>query len=285
MASETVHDADAAIAATLQRGILAEARAAVVMQPTFLIDELGEDEPTLAKKYPKSPTLSDASDLSDGTAEGNTQIQPTSVTATAAGVGIAADVTRQSAKGSILDVAAAITILSRAIVNKFEADAAAMIAAFSTVTGSSGVDLSIGNWITALFNVENANEDQNVVSVLHPVQIQDLRTAVTSAGGAVFGNPNESGVTGLLGSAQSKGFKGSFLGVPIYGSTEVDTAGGDRDGAMYAAQRALVWLWRWRLMVETDPQIKLPGMSVALTCAYGLGELFDGAGTTISTDA
>lgn len=285
MANEITHDSDAALTAALNRAILEEARAAMVIQPTCLIDDIGA-EATLAKKYTKSPTVADAGALTDGTAASNTGINPTSVTVTAAGVVLVGTVTDLSSKGSLLNVAEALKIFGRAVVNKWEADAATLIGAFTTVTGSSGVDLTIGNWITALFNVELANEDANVVSVLHPIQLSDLRGAVSSAGGALFGNPGAD-VTSLMQSVQSKGDKGSFLGVPIKVSTEVNTAnsGADRAGAMYSQQRALVWLWKWRLMTEIDRDIKMVADEIAVSCAYGTGELFDGAGTTITTDA
>lgn len=284
MANEIVRDADATYT-ELERRILLEARARVVAYPFCMIDSI-EDVPTLAKQYAKHPVTTDAAAITDGTAMSNTGINPTSITGTAAAVGRTSDVTDQSATGSLLDVAESAGNFARALTNKMEVDITALYASFSTVVGTSGAAITIGNWQTATHKLELADEDNNIVSVIHPVQGNDLRGAVVAASGGVFSNPQEF-KGGLIADVNMGAVKGSLLGVPISFSTTVPTAnaGADRAGGMFSAGRALIFLWKWAPRVETLRAPKLPGTTVAVTACYAVFEVFDAAGVALITKA
>lgn len=283
MANEITRDSDATYT-ELERAMIVEARARVVCLPTCRIDTSIVSLPTLAKQYSKHPTTTDAGGITDGTALTNTGINPTSVTLTAAGVGLVGDVTDQSALGSVLDVNEAAQNFARALTNKIEVDIAGLYDGFSTSVGTSGSDLTVGQFQTAIYNLEVANEDENVVCVLHPIQAFDLRSAIVSASGAIYGNPQE--FMGGFTNMQQRALKGFLFGVPIFTTSNAESlnTNADRGGAMYAAGRALGFLWKWTPRVEFDRNIKLPGTSVAVTAAYGVGELVDGAGVAIITD-
>lgn len=284
MANEVVRDSDATFT-ELERRIVLEARARVVAYPLCTMDSV-EGSPTLAKLFSKFPVTADASAITDGTSLSNTGINNTSVTGTCAGVGLVTDVTDQSATGSLLDVAAVATNFGRALTNKMEVDITALYASFSTVVGTSGADLTLGNWQTAIYNLELNNEDNQIVSVVHPIQAFDARSGITAAGGSVYSNPQEFG-GGLVAGVNQGAMKGSLFGVPVFISSTVPTAnsGADRAGGMFAAQRALVFLWKWGPRIETLRAPKLPGTTVALTACYTVFELVDLAGVALVTDA
>lgn len=284
MANEVVRDSDATYT-ELERRILLEARARVVAYPLCMLDSV-EGSPTLVKQYAKFPVTADAGAITDGTALSNTGINPTSVTGTTAGVGIVTDVTDQSATGSLLDVAAVGVNFARSLTNKMEVDITALYASFSTVVGTSGADISIGNWQTSIYNLELANEDNEMVSVVHPIQAFDLRAAITAAGGGFYSNPQEF-QGGLVANVNQGANKGSLFGVPVFISSTVPTAnaGADRAGGMFSRSRALMFLWKWAPRIETLRAPKLPGTTVALTACYTVFELFDAAGVALVTDA
>ena len=282
MANEVTRNANAT-ADELERSMILEARARVVALPTCRIDSL-EGIPTLVKKYPKHPSTSDPSAYTEATGMSNTGITPTSVSITAAGVGLTTDVTDESATGSVLDVDEAAMNFGRALANKIEADIVDLYDGFSTSVGTSGSDLTVGQYLSALYELENANEDNNLVCVLHPIQAHDLRAAIVAASGAIYGNPGE--FSGGLTNAQQQALKGVLFGVPVFTSTNCDSlnTNADRGGGMYSAGRALGFVWKWRPRVEMDRTIKMPGTSIAVSACYGVAELVDGAGVSIVTD-
>ena len=101
---------------------------------------------------------------------------------------------------------------------------------FSATAGTSGVDLSVDDFFSALFTLEQANVQTPYVSVLHPVQVTDLQNSIRAEGGAL----QYIAATQEMLTAKGQGFAGSFLGVDIFKSSKVPTAnaGADRAGAM-----------------------------------------------------
>lgn len=282
MANEVTRDAQATYT-ELERQMIIEARARTVAYPTCRIDNV-MGMPTLAKTYSKHPTTSDAAAISDGTAMSNTGVDATAVTITAAAVGLTSDVTDQSAMGSLLDVDEVAANFGRALANKIETDIVGLYDGFSSTAGASGSDITLANVQSAIYTLELANEDENLVMVLHPIQAYDLRAAILAATGTVYGNSAEFG--GGLTSAQQQALKGTLFGVPVFTSSNCESlnTNADRGGAMYAAQRAIGFLWKWAPRVETLRAPKLPGETVAVTSCYGVAELVDGAGVALITD-
>ena len=283
MASEVTHDADAAIAATLQMALEDEARVGLVvpkfMRPYPIVG------PTLAVKIGIHPVTADAGTLSDGTALSNTAINPTSVTITAGGVGLATDVTDFSSTGSLLDVQAAADNFTRATVNKIDVDAAALLDNFSSTVGTSGADLTVANLLSAYYTLMNAKEMKNPVFVLHPVQYSDVQSEIVASSAPVFSTDViQEGFLKLL--PGDPNYRGTFLGIPVFTDTNVPAANGsaDRGGALFAAFRALGIGWKWSLKAETLRNVKMVATSLAISACYGVAEIHDGAGVSIITD-
>ena len=101
---------------------------------------------------------------------------------------------------------------------------------FTATAGTTGVDLSVDDFFSALFTLEQASVRTPYVSVLHPVQVTDLQNSIRAEGGAL----QYIAATQEMLAAKGKGFAGSFLGVDIFKSSKVPTAnaGADRAGAM-----------------------------------------------------
>lgn len=101
---------------------------------------------------------------------------------------------------------------------------------FTSTAGTTGVDLSVDDFFSALFTLEQASVRTPYVSVLHPVQVTDLQNSIRAEGGAL----QYIAATQEMLVAKGQGFAGSFLGVDIFKSSKVPTAnaGADRAGAM-----------------------------------------------------
>jgi len=101
---------------------------------------------------------------------------------------------------------------------------------FTATAGTTGVDLTVDDFFSALFALEQANVPTPYVSVLHPVQVTDLQNSIRAEGGAL----QYIAATQEMLMAKGQGYAGSFLGVDIFKSSKVPTANGgaDRAGAM-----------------------------------------------------
>lgn len=101
---------------------------------------------------------------------------------------------------------------------------------FTATAGTSGMDLTVDDFFSALFTLEQASVQTPYVSVLHPVQVTDLQNSIRAEGGAL----QYIAATQEMLMAKGQGFAGSFLGVDIFKSSKVPTAnaGADRAGAM-----------------------------------------------------
>ena len=285
MANEVVQDADAALAAIIQMTLEQEARVGIV-SPKFYrpIPIVG---PTLAVKVGKHPVTTNAGTLTDGTALSNTTINPTSVTITAAGVGLATDVTDFSSEGSLLDVQAAAENFVRATLNKIDVDCAALFDNFTTTAGATTVNLSVANLLSAYYSLMNANEMKNPVLILHPIQYADVQAEIVASSAPVFSTDVvQDGFLKLL--PGDPNYRGTFLGIPVYTDSNAPESGGggtdDRGGALFAAFRALAIGWKWQIKAETLRNVKMVATSLAVSACYGVAEIHDAAGVSIITD-
>lgn len=114
---------------------------------------------------------------------------------------------------------------------------------FATTAGSTGVDLSLTNFLTAIglleVNSGGAIAPGGVMAVLHGQQVADLRQSfAASSGGAVQWSQDAQTLLPIRGG----GFRGNIYGVDIFASSKVPTAnaGADRAGGMFV-NGALLW--------------------------------------------
>lgn len=287
MANETLHDSDASLAADLERSVLEETRPAVVCLPLVKIrDVIGEK--TLAKKFPKAPTIAAAS-VAEGTDLTNTASDPTSVTITAAEVGLMVTPTDLANKHSVWDIAQVTAAIKRACVEKWDTDIAALYASFSNTVGATGVDLSLANFLSAIFTLEDNDVAGPYASGLHTVQIADLRTALIGAAGAIFGNANAGAVASLINNSGNNGAKGELFDVQVFASTVIPTANAaaDRAGGMFGVgeNSPIGFLWADPLMIELQRDASLRATEVVGVSVYGTAEIDDVRGVAIITDA
>jgi len=279
MSAEIVQDADAAFTSQLHLSMEQEARANLVAPLFYREVAIGPN--TMAYKVSKHPVTSDAGAITDGTAMTNTGINPTSVTATAAGVGLKSVLTKFSVEGSLLNFQETISNFSRALINKMDVDGCSILDEFTTVVGTSGDDLTIANILTAIYQLEEANEAAGLVSVLDPLAIHNLRSEIVASSAPIYSG-GEGPLGGFLrGGVANGAFKGSLFNVPFYATSNVVDNSTDKLGAMFAPQRALLWAWKWYPMAESIRAPEYPGDTLSVHACYGIVEVHDLAGVTL----
>ncbi len=100
---------------------------------------------------------------------------------------------------------------------------------FGTDVGASGVDMSVSNFFSAMYVLEIANVPGPYFAMLHPRQVADLQESLRSEGGAMQWMAATAEMLGIKG----QGYAGGLLGVDIHKHSKVNTAGGNRHGAMW----------------------------------------------------
>lgn len=115
---------------------------------------------------------------------------------------------------------------------------ATAVAGFGTDVGSSGVDMSVDDFFSGISTLELASNSGPFFSLLHPQQLSDLQSSARAEAGAL--QFMVAGADDPILKVKGPGYAGSFLGVDIYTSSEITSAGGNKHGAMWA-QGALGW--------------------------------------------
>jgi hypothetical protein len=269
--------------------VIREARPFNVVAPHVINDVLpaGQGKVWAMQKLPAT-TAAAVAEASDIAAVARTT---TEATVTVSEVGLSTEITRLALETSRLEDQLLMWGASqgRAIAQKVTADLCALFPALngSTAVGSSGTDITVANFIEAMYTLDNANAPGAKVCVLHPQQVSDLFTAIVGAGGAVYHNLPELIRGGRLPEGQPEaGFVGMLFGVPIYSTTEVTSVNSDADrcGAMFTRE-ALAFIQLRPITVEYDYDASGRATEVVVTTAYGVGEVVDGYGVPIETDA
>ena len=272
----------------IEQTVIAAAYPFNVVAP-LVLNKIQPHNEGVVMSLPKMPTVTAASvtETSDIEAAARTT---TEANITVAEVGEATQLTllaQETAKvaNDVLTWAAA---QAQAIAQKVTGDLCALFPALggSSAVGSTGVNITIANFITAMYTLDNANAPGQKVSVLHPIQVSDLYTAIVAATGTVYHNLPELIREGRLPQGTpAAGFAGELFGVPIYSTTEVDTANSsaDRAGAMFTKEAMGIAQLR-PITVHLDGSTAR-FLKITSHAAYGVAEVVDAYGVSLVTDA
>ena len=293
MADEIVKDADAT-ATTLENAILAAVIPAQVMLPLMLQRTLAPG--ASIHWFTVDPTADSAAAVNEATDLANTAVNPTKVTFTPGEVGIMYTVTDVSGRKSLQTLPQITSRGVRACLKKWETDATALFAGFTgnTAIGTSGADLSLGQFQSAIYTLEAADIPGPYVFVGHQIQISDLRTAILASGAAIWSNESVAAQRGLIGDNNGNtGFKGNLLGIDCFASSTcaLVNTNADRSGAMFRMPvdddegAALAIVWSKQLGVELQRDASLRATEVVLVSDYAVGEVRDAFGVQVATDA
>jgi len=290
LASETNPSTTTTYNDTVYSAIIADmvldALMATVVTPPLLRNFDLSNQPSKAVDVPKADKFTAAA-VNEGTELTNTALTTAKVTGTAGEVGIMATITDVL---EVSDIAAAhgarLRQLGRSIADKVDVDICALFDSFGTEVGSTTVDLTLANLLSAIYTLEAANAPKPYVGVLHPIQISDMRTALENNANSPFRSSGIQAGTNELGPA-GNGFAGEWFGLPLYFSTNVPTsnAAADRAGGIFSSNYALGMVTKWASKIVPMYWPPIRGWVLTATANYGVFEIEDSAGVGVISDA
>lgn len=252
----------------------------VMLPLVWIRDNRGDN--ALTRNYPKWPALSATRGLTDGTDMSNTAVNPTEVTCTSDETGILIAVSDLMLEVGSVDLGDYARQLGFAYQEAIDTDLTSEFADFTTSSGTSGQPLTADVWLDAIYKNELVNNQNygDLVAVLHPIQVDDLRKDVEANTGTVFG-------TGAANSLMGPNPTGTPLfGVPIWTSTTCASVNtnADRQGAMFPRGSAIVYQELRAPRVEFERDASLRATEIALVGAYGHECVNVAGGIAIITD-
>lgn len=282
MANETTSSTLSALYTTIQQTALFSVQERAFMRPLVrnynLVGQPGKAAhvgiyPTLATSVITSGEGSDAS---------NNAITATEKTFTAVEKAVMATLTDTARDSTADDSAAAIgRILGETLARKIDEDIAALFSGFSgSAGGGAGTELTPDDILGAIAILRANAVVGPYVGVFHPYQTYNLRKVLANAGAATVPALSNVGNEVL-----SMGYIGRLFGVDIYESAVVTgTSAGAYVGAVMHSD-ALAFCLKKDLTIETQRDASLRATEIVASMTYATGELFDGHGVKIITDA
>ena len=228
-----------------------------------------------AVEVPIYAAVSEATDLS------NTAIDPSSVTITAAEVGVMTTLTDLARNAAPRNVAADIgRLFGEAVAKKQDQDLIALFDGFSTAVGDGTTAINAAAIFNALSTLRgNALNINDCAVVLHPKIAYDLKANLTNT----FANAN---ANDLANEALRSGFVGSLAGMRIFETSNMSntgTAGDYKGGAFHRDAIALAEMQG--LKIETQRDASLRADEIVATAVYGVGEIHDTYGVELHHDS
>lgn len=282
------------------QNIQEEARAAAVISDKVTVQRVPRG--STAARFPKNvATLLSAGAISEGSEATAQAYSVSSVTVTPTIIGLDTLVTDLAEYTSIAAMPAAMQMaMARAIADKRETDILALSSGFTTSKGTTTVALSAATVQSAILALDVANAPrgnfgatfdevadvlQDKILYLHPVQLNQLKTEIRQSNATwLF---QEAAVSTLFNAAnRPRGFAGTFLGVPVFTSTNVPTAnvGADRLG-MIIVPSAIGYAEFWTVRVQEESHLAGRAMRIGADTAYAVAELVDAYGVGVLSSA
>ena len=221
-----------------------------------------------------------AAAVADATDLGNTAINPSSVTITAAEVGIMTTLTDLARNSAPRNVAADIgKLFGEAIAKKMDQDLMAKFDGFSVVAGNNSTALTPATFFVAANNLRsNGLPVDETYCVLHPAIAYDLKSGMTNTFAGLD--------TDISNEALRNGFIGSLGGIKIFETSNMANTGttGDFKGGMFHKD-ALGLAMMQDIKIETQRDASLRADEIVATAVYGVGELHDSYGVELIADS
>lgn len=213
-------------------------------------------------KFRKSGSLI-AEAVTEGAAyaasDANSDINDTSVTATAAKIAVASPISVEAMRfgGGAANVARVAAEQGRALARKFDDD---LLALFDSVTNTATATstLDTDTLLTGQYKVMDSLVPPGpLVAVLDNKGAAELRKLVANAGAAIYSSQYNSP---LFGTPSQNNFIGNLLGIDIYQTTGLSTTGGDDQGLIFNPNYAFCAA----MGGSVESVVQFSGMGVAL---------------------
>lgn len=244
--------------------------------------------PTTAADFPIAGQLAAAA-MPEGVDTPYSQYATSKTTLTVSTVGLVLGITDLLDKSAIVDMGHYAEQAGMALANKITTDVLALNAGFSNTAGSTGVDLTEANILTAIQTLAAGGVPGPYNGVLHPIQWFDLAGSVGSTLNPANapGNATVAQVTRDFGAEPAfSGGLNNLYGVnwTINSNVPSMAAGADRAGVVLNPRFAIGFVSKWDARVEFQRDASALVTEIVVTACYAVGELRDAAGVTIQTD-
>ena len=255
------------VAAEIVSRLIIDAAYAEAVMPALVRVADISGESTLTVEFPKWPLLS-ASDLTEAADMSNTAVNTSSTSVTADEAGIMITVTDLLLESSVAGGLEPYAVeLGKALANKIDADLLSAAASLLSSVGTSGANMTEADFLAAIYALEAGNAKGPFVVVLHPYQVSNLRSAIASTTGAVWGGPSAP--------ASEIGSLGTLYGVDIAQSTNCPSVNinVDRMGVMMPIgnQSGLAYVLKTGARTEFQRDASLRATEIVVTALYGHG--------------
>ena len=238
MAINTTSTHGALLTNILQEAVFTASERSIAGNLVKVFDMTGT--PGLTSQVPVYPEVS-ASGLTEGTdITAQTSVNPTSVTITAAEIGVRADLTDLLRESSGRDVAADVgRILGNAIGEKVDADVFDQFDSFTTNRlGTGGTDLTPDLILQAVYKLRAQNAptdaDGDYFGVFAPAAIHNVAKTLTNAGFSTSSNAMSDLGNNIL---SSSAYLGRIYNVKLFMTTAVDVdSANDSIGAVISPE-------------------------------------------------
>tara|TARA_R100000329_G_scaffold21315_2_gene20829 strand:- start:2668 stop:3603 length:936 start_codon:yes stop_codon:yes gene_type:complete len=201
----------------------------------FAGDIAGSGSAALSLRYAGLDGFEPMNTAADGTEISNTNLTSATADITIGRIGLRYDLTDLAALtklGNDIDIFRLAGSMAGAFESRFMEMICALFSSATSSAGTTGVDMSVDDFMDALYLLEIANNPSQLFAVLHPRQIADLQSSIRNeTANAIAFNPAHHDLIKSLG----QGFVGDFMGVQIHKSAYVPSDGTDRSGAMFSA--------------------------------------------------
>lgn len=201
----------------------------------FAGDIAGMGSDSLTLRYAGLDGYEAMNTVGDGSEITSSNLTTSTADITVGRIGLRYDLTDLAALtklGNDIDVFRLAESMAGAFESRFMEMVCATFTGFSSSVGASGVDMSVDDFMDALYLLEIADNPSQLFAVLHPRQIADLQASIRNeTANAIAFNAAHHDLLKSLG----QGYVGDFMGVQIHKSSFCPLNGADREGAMFSA--------------------------------------------------
>jgi len=228
-------------------------------------------------QIPKYPTVA-AADLTEGTDMSSTAVSTSSISIDVAEVGAQVVLTDMAAFGAGNPAAELGAVLGNSIATKMDKDLIGLFSGFSTGLGTAAQEITVADIMKAAATLRANKAQGRYVGVLHPYAAYQLKANLTNS----FVNPNAGD---LQNAAMRDGYVATIGGIDLYESSNITIdADDDSVGAIFSTQ-ALALAMKRDFNLETQRDASLRAWELNATAVYGVGELEDSYGVSMTFDS